>query len=220
MQSSVDDHLAISALQHYAFCPRQFALIHIEQAWDENRFTAEGRVLHDRVDQGVAEQRRGVRYERAVSLISQNLRLIGKMDLLEIESTDVPSAQVYFPVEYKRGKPKVQNWDRIQLCAQAMCLEEMRQITIMEGAIWYWQVRHRERVRIDGDLRASTLRAIEAARSLLLSGATPAPVNDRRCVACSLRELCAPSTFASDRTEQYIEQLFSDDSAAADGGAT
>lgn len=140
--------LAISALQHYAYCPRQFALIHIEQVWDENRFTAEGRVLHERVDSGVAEQRRGTRYERGVLLLSQRYRLTGKMDLLEIEQGDPPH---YFPVEYKRGKPKVEDWDRIQLCAQALCIEEMRSVQVNEGAIWYWEVRKREPVAIDDD---------------------------------------------------------------------
>ena len=132
--------MMLSALQHYAYCPRQFALIHVEQAWEENYWTADGRVLHERVDSGVAEQRRGVRYERGVLLRSERYRLSGKMDLLEIEKGEPPR---YFPVEYKRGKPKLEDWDRIQLCAQALCIEEMRGVHVEEGAIWYWQVRKR-----------------------------------------------------------------------------
>ena len=159
----MDDYLAISALQHYAYCPRQFALIHIEQAWDENRFTAEGRLLHDRVDQGAAEQRRGLRYERAVSLISQDLRLIGKMDLLEIHIGSNGQPDCYFPVEYKRGKPKLEDWDRIQLCAQALCIEEMRKTKVLEGAIWYWEGRRRQPVEMDRELRITTLTAIDGA---------------------------------------------------------
>ena len=213
-----DHHLAISALQHYAFCPRQFALIHVEQAWAENRFTAEGKVLHERVDSGVAEQRRNMRYERGVSLISQAYKLVGKMDLLEIESADSESNAPprYFPVEYKRGKPKVQDWDRIQLCAQALCIEEMRAeilrgAQIKEGAIWYWEVRRREPVLIDAELRAATIAAIEGARAILASGKTPPPVNDKRCRACSLIDLCEPHTFGRDHSSRYVEELFNSD---------
>jgi CRISPR-associated exonuclease Cas4 len=201
-----EDSIAISALQHYAYCPRQFALIHIEQVWEENRFTAEGRVLHERVDSGVAEQRHNVRYERGVLLLSQRYGLTGKMDLLEIEQGDPPR---YFPVEYKRGKPKVADWDRIQLCAQALCIEEMRNVEVSEGAIWYWEVRKREQVLIDGDLRKATIEAIEGAHALMSSGNTPKPTDDKkRCRACSLVDLCEPDTFRRDHSARYINELF------------
>lgn len=204
----MDDGLhVISALQHYAYCPRQFALIHIEQAWEENRFTAEGRVLHERVDSGVAEQRQGTRSERGVLLRSKRYHLTGKMDLLEIEQGDPPR---YFPVEYKRGKPKVQDWDRIQLCAQALCIEEMRDVQVDEGAIWYWEVRKREPVVIDTALRATTITAIEGTQALLASGKTPTPIEDKkRCRSCSLVDLCEPDTFRRDRSAKYIDELFS-----------
>ncbi|MEK6748586.1 MAG: CRISPR-associated protein Cas4 [Pseudomonadota bacterium] len=129
------DYVAISALQHYAYCTRQFALIHVEQAWADNQYTAEGNLLHERVDSGVAEQRRGTRYERGVMLNSQRYQLTGKMDLLEIEAGDsaTNSPLHYFPVEYKRGKPKVEDWDRVQVCAQALCIEEMRDTRVTEG---------------------------------------------------------------------------------------
>lgn len=208
----MDDYLAISALQHFAYCARQFALIHVEQGWSENRLTAEGRVLHERVDEMHSDIRHGVRSERAVSLTSRTLRLTGKMDLLEIKSPVNGQGLAYYPVEYKRGEPKVEDWDRVQLCAQALCLEEMHDTTITEGAIWYWQVRRREPVRIDRTLRATTLKMIEGARGLLITGVTPSPVNDRRCPACSLRETCGPATFARDRSGSYIEQLFTSDS--------
>lgn len=205
--------IAISALQHYAYCPRQFALIHIEQAWAENRFTAEGRVLHERVDSGVAEQRRGTRYERGVLLLSQRYGLTGKMDLLEIENNNPPQ---YFPVEYKRGKPKVEDWDRIQLCAQALCIEEMRSTQVTEGAIWYWEVRRREPIAIDDTLRATTISVIEGAHTLLASGRTPPPTADKkRCRACSLVDLCEPDTFRQDHSTGYINGLFTDDAAGS-----
>lgn len=202
----MDDHLPISALQHYAYCPRQFALIHVEQVWAENRSTAEGRVLHERVDSGEAETRNGVRYERSVELLSREHGLAGKMDLLEVEQGPPP---VYRPVEYKRGKPKIQDWDRIQLCAQALCIEEMKETRVGEGAIWYWEVRHREVVCIDEALREHTQSCIQGARELLDEGITPAPIDDaKRCQACSLVDICQPQRFRKDASERYVRELF------------
>lgn len=200
-----EDHIAVSALQHYAYCPRQFALIHVEQVWAENRFTAEGQVLHQRVDSNEIEQRGRVRYERSVSLISQEHGLVGKMDLLEIEAGDPPK---YFPVEYKRGKPKIEEWDKIQLCAQALCIEEMRSVPVQDGAIWYWEVRRREPVTIDLQLRNLTLSTIAGARALIESGVTPTPQVDKtRCRACSLKDICQPDAFRSDKTRQYAAEI-------------
>lgn len=201
------DSISISALQHVAYCPRQFALIHVEQAWEENYFTAQGKVLHERVDAAEPEQRGNVRFERAVSVYSAELGIRGKLDLLEIEGK---SDQKYFPVEYKRGKPKVEDWDRIQLCAQALCLEEMRGVTITEGAMWYWQERKREQVLINGALREVTLAAIQLARDILASGKTPMPtIHKPRCKACSLKDICAPDALRKDHSVPYVEQLFS-----------
>lgn len=201
----MDDYLAISALQHYAYCPRQFALIHVEQAWEENRFTAEGRILHERVDSGEKEQRGALRYERGVQLVSQQHRIRGKMDLLEIESADPLR---YFPVEYKRGKPKAEDWDRIQLCAQALCIEEMKNTQVSQGAIWYWEVRRRESVELSDQLRHTTIAAIQSAREILSQGKTPSPIdNKQRCRACSLLDLCQPYTFRQDWSARYVEQL-------------
>jgi len=198
--------LMISALQHYTFCPRQFALIHVEQVWADNRFTAEGNILHERVDSGVAEQRRSTRYERSVMLTSAQYKLTGKMDLLEIEQTEPP---IYFPVEYKRGKPKIEDWDRVQVCAQALCIEEMRNTQVTEGAIWYWEVRKRESVLINDALRATTVAAINAAHNILATGKTPPPTDKvKRCRACSLIDLCEPDTFRKDHSAQYINNLF------------
>lgn len=202
----MDDYVAISALQHLAFCPRQFALIHVEQAWEENRFTAEGRILHERVDSGLAEQRRGTRFERGVMLESQQYRIRGKMDLLEIELGDPIQ---FFPVEYKRGKPKVEDWDRIQLCAQALCLEEMRQSRVTEGALWYWEIRRRENIAITDELREVTIAAINEAHLILNDGRTPQPTaNAKRCRACSLVDLCEPETFRKDGSRKYMDEMF------------
>lgn len=203
----MDDSIAISALQHVAYCPRQFALIHLEQAWAENYFTSHGQILHERVDGGQPEQRGDRRYERSVAVHSQTLGIHGKLDLLEIEGkTD----KKYFPVEYKRGKSKADDWDRIQLCAQAMCLEEMRQITIDEGALWYWSERKREPVPIDSALRSLTLQTIQIAKEILKSQRTPPPTTHKsRCKACSLIDLCMPDVARKDHSTDYVQQLFS-----------
>jgi CRISPR-associated exonuclease Cas4 len=139
-------------------------------------------------------------------LKSEHYGLTGTMDLLEIESGNPPR---YFPVEYKRGKPKIQDWDRIQLCAQALCIEEMRETHVSEGAIWYWEVRKREPIVIDEALRSATIAVIEGARTVLGSGNTPPPTDEvKRCRACSLRDLCEPETFRRDRSKRYINDLF------------
>ncbi|MDH5572547.1 MAG: CRISPR-associated protein Cas4 [Gammaproteobacteria bacterium] len=198
--------IMLSALQHYAYCPRQFALIHTEQVWAENFYTAQGNLLHERVDSCEPEQRGNVRFERGVAVNSHQLQITGKLDLLEIEGK--PPTQ-YFPVEYKRGKPKVEDWDKIQLCAQALCLEEMRNIHINEGAIWYWQVRKREPVIFTEALRSETLTVIEDAHKLLASGQTPPPTEDKkRCKACSLMDICEPDAFRRDHSCTYIADLF------------
>lgn len=200
----MDDLLPISALQHYAYCPRQFSLIHVERVWAENRYTAEGRILHERVDSGVAEQRKEVRLERSVMLRSEGHRLTGKLDLLEIHS-----GERYIPVEYKRGKPKLQDWDRIQVCAQALCIEEMRSAHVEEGAIWYWEVRRREVVALTAEIREATLSAIESCHALIERGETPRPTMDvSRCRACSLRDLCGPDRFRRDGSARYTRKLF------------
>ncbi len=198
--------IMLSALQHYAFCPRQFALIHVEQVWAENYFTAHGNLLHERVDSCEPEQRGNVRFERGVAVKSNQLKVNGKLDLLEIEGKP---PKLYFPVEYKRGKPKIESWDKIQLCAQALCLEEMRDISIDKGALWYWQIRKREQVLLDDNLRAETLAAIKGAHAILSSGKTPKPTaNKKRCRACSLVDLCEPDTFRQDHSKKYIQDLF------------
>lgn len=204
----MDTSLAISALQHFAYCPRQFALIHLEQAWSDNHFTAQGNVLHVRVDSQEAETRGAKRSERSVEVRSESLGLHGKLDLLEV-FTEGGGAKRYVPVEYKRGKRKVMDWDRIQLCAQALCLEEMCGVRIAEGALWYWQERMREVVLIDDQLRADTVACIDAARAVLQSQITPPPVADvKRCKACSLIDLCAPDVVRKDRSAQYALTLF------------
>lgn len=204
----MDITLAISALQHFAYCPRQFALIHLEQAWSDNHFTAQGTVLHQRVDSRETEVRGAKRSERAVEVRSDRLSLHGKLDLLEVFDEGAEDKR-YVPVEYKRGKRKVKDWDRIQLCAQALCVEEMIGVRIAEGALWYWQEHLREVVLIDHELREATVACIDGAHAVLRSKITPPPTADTaRCKACSLIDLCAPDIARKDRSKRYAESLF------------
>ena len=196
--------IPLSALQHYAFCPRQCALIHNEQAWAENFLTAQGRALHERVDGGEPETRKGVRFERSVHVAAEKLGLSGVLDMVE---HDLLSGRLK-PVEYKRGKPKIDDWDKIQLCAQALCLEEMTGQIIAEGALWYQQTRHRQVVVFTDDLRQKTLAIINEVRLLLECGETPAAVYGKHCKACSLIELCQPQLLGKDRSVAYVENLF------------
>lgn len=155
--------IPLSALQHYAFCPRQCALIHNEQVWAENFLTAQGRALHERVDSGEPETRKGVRFERSVHVSAEKLGVHGVLDMVERDT----KTGYLKPVEYKRGKPKPEPFDEIQLCAQALCLEEMTGQTIAEGALWYGQTRHRVPVVFSDSLRAQTLAVISQVRELL-----------------------------------------------------
>lgn len=179
----------ISALQHMLYCPRRCALVHIERQWAENRFTAEGRVLHKRPDAGGAELRRGVRIARRVHVRSKRLGISGIADVVEIrEEDDSP-----FPVEYKRGGPKNQRNDEVQLCAQAMCLEEMLAKPVPEGALFYGRNRRRRIVTFNSQLRTLTEKIAAETRCLIAEGQTPKPVYEpRKCQACSLIDLCQP----------------------------
>ncbi len=187
MTFSDADLLPLSALQHFIYCPRQCALIHLEQQWTENRFTAEGRAQHDRVDRPEHETRDGVRYEYAVLLRSLRLGLIGKADVVEFHEDKV------YPVEHKRGRPKPTHCDWVQLCAQALCLEETLGIEILEGAIFYGQPRRRQPVELTAELRTETEQTAAALHQLIASGKTPpAEYIEKKCAACSLFETCMP----------------------------
>lgn len=182
-----DDSLPISALQHWLFCPRQCALIHVERLWAENRFTAEGRLLHERTDDGRAESRDGKRILRSVQIASHRHCLHGVADVVEMHGDDP------YPVEYKRGRPKAHRADEVQLCAQALCLEEMTGRAVPEGALFYGRNRRRKVVTIDAELRDLTLDLALQARTAIDKGEIPTPIYAReRCDACSLRELCRP----------------------------
>jgi CRISPR-associated exonuclease Cas4 len=182
------DLLPLSALQHFIFCPRQCALIHLEQQWSENRFTAEGRAQHDRVDRPEHETRNGIRYEYAVLIRSLRLGLIGKADMIEFHDNGH-----IIPVEHKRGRPKPDHCDWVQLCAQALCLEEMLNTTIHQGAIFYGKPRRRQQVQFTPELRSETEQTAQDLHNLINSGTTPPPnYLPKKCDTCSLIEICMP----------------------------
>ena len=186
------DFIPLSALQHYLFCPRQCALIHVEQAWAENQFTAEGRVLHEATAEIGTEKRRGVRVVTAMPLVSHRLGVSGVADLVEMHKSDDGKWRP-FPVEYKRGKPKSHRADEVQLCAQAIALEEMFGVTLSEGALFYGETRRRVAVQLDAELRRLTEQVANATGAMFDEKRTPPPVFEKRkCTSCSLVELCQP----------------------------
>lgn len=195
MPPSDDFSLPLSALQHFAFCPRQCALIHIERQWAENRLTAEGRVLHDKAHSAGSESRRALRIVRALALQSSALRLHGVADIVEFHRQPDDTWHPY-PVEYKRGRPKHEATDSIQLCAQAICLEEMLNTAVPAGAIFYGAAQRRHDITFDAGLRAETRRIVAATHALVAGGRTPTAEFAPKCRACSFLELCRPEAVA------------------------
>ena len=202
---SEEDLIMLSALQHFMYCPRQCALIHIEQVWNENLFTAEGRIMHEKADSNKSESRGDIRIEYSVPLRSLRLGLIGKADVVEFHRQDNRS-WLPFPVEYKRGKPKIDDCDRVQLCAQAICLEEMLNAEIEKGALFYGQTRRRQEVVFDHKLRAETEDTARKVHELIESGITPKAEFSKKCESCSLLELCLPKTCRSKSVEAYLRK--------------
>jgi CRISPR-associated exonuclease Cas4 len=204
---AVDDLLPISALQHLLFCERQCALIHVEGLWAETRLTAEGRVLHESPDRGERSGRGGVVVERDVPVCSERLQLYGKADVVE-SRRHADGAKEAYPVEYKRGKRAPRDADEVQLCAQAMCLEEMLQRPVRYGAIFHGASRRRRVVEFSSDLRALTEETVRRLRGLLASKATPAPCPGPKCRSCSLADLCQPAvTAVPEAASAYLTRI-------------
>ena len=196
-EGSDAEPIPISAVQHAVYCLRQAALIHIECAWVENRFTAEGQVLHVQTDKPKARHQRGGRRVTALRIASRRLGIAGVADLVEFLQSD--DGELAYPVEFKRGKPKLHRADEAQLCAQALCLEEMTGRAVREGAVYYAEIRRRLTIPIDTELRRLTEETIAALRDVFNSGCTPPPTaHKNRCRACSLLELCRPVSAGRD----------------------
>ncbi|MBN1482260.1 CRISPR-associated protein Cas4 [candidate division KSB1 bacterium] len=213
-----DTYLPISALQHFVFCRRQCALIHIERQWQENVLTARGRIEHNRVHEGYKEVRRGRRQLSGLHIRSEKLSLQGQLDVLELESLDaraednlsifgVQGMWDIYPVEFKHGQSKQNDCDRVQLCAQALCLEEMTGLSVCSASLFYHRIRKREDVLLDDSLRQKTIRIAREFHALFDSGITPAPVYGSWCKACSMLHVCLPKKMGK-RTSAYRQLLF------------
>jgi CRISPR-associated exonuclease Cas4 len=198
---SDEELLPISALQHLLFCQRQCALIHIERLWAENPLTVEGQRLHRKAHEGSDERRGGLRIVRGLSLRSLRLGVVGKADVVEFHPpTKVDAPSLPFPVEYKRGKPKSHEADKVQLCAQALCLEEMLGVSVPAGALYYGRTRRRRLVPFDHTLRKLTEEACDRLHTLVSAGVTPPALRERKCDSCSLLHLCLPDATGSKRS--------------------
>ncbi len=208
-----DDLLALSGLQHLAYCPRQWALIHLEQAWSDNRFTAEGNLLHRRSDSAAGESRGEVYVARSLRLHSYRLGLAGIADVVEfhrdpdgVTLPGRPGRWRPYPVEYKRGRPKEGEFDRVQLCAQALCLEEMLDTGVSEGSLFYGKTRRRQQVAFDQALRARTTSLAEEMHRLWEAGQTPPAEYGPRCDQCSLFEQCQPKSIGRQRASIWLQR--------------
>ncbi|ERI04264.1 CRISPR-associated protein Cas4 [Atopobium sp. oral taxon 810] len=187
-----DELLALSGLQHLAYCERQWALIHLEQVWEDSADTLRGDYFHERVDTVGYSCADGVRSERRVRLVSRTLGIYGTADIVEYGVGDAGSFMR--PVEYKVGKPRAEDWDRLQVTAQALCLEEMHGGAVTEGAIFYGETRRRERVEVSKKLRDELKRLASHMHVLFESSETPHAEMGAKCRRCSLADWCMPKT--------------------------
>ena len=202
-----DQLLQLSGLQHLLYCERQCALIHVEQLWVENLYTAQGRTMHEKAHEETSEKSKDLRIERGLGLHSLKLGLTGKGDVVEFHRQG--KEWIPYPVEYKRGKAKPDDCDRVQLCAQALCLEEMTGVTIYKGAVFYGKVRRREEVTFKADLKEKTIKAANRFHEIMDKGITPQPVYiEKKCNNCSLIELCLPTSLGKHtKVESYLKRM-------------
>ena len=207
--NATDDPIPLSALQHWAYCPRQCGLIYLEQSFEDNIHTARGHAVHHLVDVPGYEMKAGVKVEQALPLWSDRYGLIGKADLVEFH----PDGTV-FPVEFKHGRKRQWMHDDLQLAAQAMCLEEMLGRPVPRGAIYHASSRRRREVAVTPELRQLVEATAAAIRAMFAAGVLPPPVNDARCRECSLKDLCQPEAIAAkQRQADLYRQLYAPEDA-------
>jgi len=197
------DPIMISALEHYSYCPRQCALIHVEQTFHENLYTMRGRDVHENVDVESSHELAGVRYERALPIWSRRLNLVGKADMVEFHG-DIP-----YPVEYKSGRHRTGHPETLQLCAQAICLEEMFDVPVPKGALFWHGSRERKEITFTDAMRQKVEEIAAAVHAMVANHNVPAPVDDKRCKDCSLKESCLPHVVGEKgRSRRALKQLF------------
>lgn len=212
MDYKEEEYLQLSGIQHFLFCRRQWALIHIEQQWKENARTVDGMLMHKNVHDSELRTKRGdILTVRGMRVHSSLLGISGECDAVEFhrDENGIPLAEtdglwIPYPVEYKRGTPKADAIDEVQLCAQAMCLEEMLCCNIEEGALYYGETRRRNRVLFSEELRTLVKESLEEMHALYRKGHTPAPRRTKSCNACSLKDLCLPGLKSSFSVEEYL----------------
>lgn len=210
-----EDYLMLSGIQHYAFCPRQWALIHIEEQWNENYLTAGGRIMHAKAHDGeTAEKRGNIIIFRALKVRSAEIGISGECDIVEFHKSEsgisisgYSGLWLPFPVEYKRGKKKLDDCDRLQLCAQAVCLEEMLCVKIDSGAIFYGETRRRENVDFTLELRLKLIETVKSMHSIYKRKYTPNATKGKHCKSCSIKDLCLPGLNNKGETsvKKYME---------------
>lgn len=215
-----DEMLQMSGLQHFAFCRRQWALIHCEGIWHENLLTTQGKLMHERAHDEKQRERRGdILVLRDLSVVSGQLGLIGKCDVVEFHQSaegaklhgETGFWQIY-PVEYKRGKPKAHRADEVQLCAQAIALEEMLHCAVLEGALFYGEPHRRQAVSFDEELRELTQQLSDEMHDVMRRGYTPRVKPSKRCASCSLADVCLPSMLRHKTVSSYIhDHIFRED---------
>ena len=213
-----EEYLQLSGLQHFSFCRRQWALIHMEQQWAENVRTTDGRILHEKAhDSSIREKRGDLIITRDMSIHSALLGVSGKCDVVEFHrgETGIPlpgqeGLWQPYPVEYKRGSPKITDADRLQLCAQAMCLEEMLCCEIPEAALYYGEIRRREIVDLDPDMREKVRALLTEMHELYQRHHTPKVKPSKGCNACSLKELCLPKLMKKRSVTDYLRKRMED----------
>ena len=212
---SDDDMLMLSGIQHYRFCPRQWALIHLEQQWNDNRLTVEGQLLHKRVDDPFYRQKCGDHITlRSVQIASHKLGLYGISDAIELRPSEDDDGTIFHPnypgrwlpvpVEYKHGKPKMNEVDEVQLAAQAMCLEEMYSIRITYGAFYYGEIRHRVEVEMTPRLRDIVRDCAREMHTIFQTAQLPAPSKGEHCDKCSLKNICLPEINDCSDVKTYL----------------
>ncbi|MEG1580911.1 MAG: CRISPR-associated protein Cas4 [Bacteroidaceae bacterium] len=214
-----EDLLMLSGIQHFCFCHRQWALIHLEQAWADNRLTIEGEWFHQRVDDPLLLiKRKDTISLRAIQLVSRKLGIYGLSDVVEMSRSKTKENAILYPsyngfwklnpIEYKRGKPKKDERDEVQLCAQAICLEEMYRITIPHGFLYYGETRHRELITFSNELRQKVEDLCAEMHLLFKEGRTPLPKYESHCKSCSLNDICLPKSFTKPKSvKNYLESL-------------
>ncbi len=220
MEYKEEDYLMLSGIQHFAFCRRQWALIHIEQQWQENEHTIAGELLHKNAhDPYFKEKRKDVVISRALPVFSRRMGISGECDIVEFRKTEdgIPLYghrgfyQIY-PVEYKKGSPKDSQIDILQLTAQAMCLEEMFSVEIKEGAIFYGEIRHRETIKITDELKMQVRESFDEMHQLYNRRYTPKVKWTKACNACSLKEVCIPKLGKASSVKTYIHKVIREES--------